>query len=143
MAQHIGDGFLGNTKGRHRYFFRDAGQSLMAFQAPVHRSVAQRLEQMRPQAGFQPKAGQLPGVKDGRYIANLGQGFLERVAQHRALRLEVFGHPALEPVTLEFCRRQQLADVVVQLPTEAVAFVFLDLQQPIGQLLGLELDRLA
>ncbi|MNP34381.1 hypothetical protein D3C76_1276640 [compost metagenome] len=143
MAQHVGDGLLGDAKGRHCHFFRDAGQSLMALQAPVHRGVAQRLEQMRPQAGFQPKAGQLSGVEDGRYIANLGEGLLQRVAQHRALPLEVFGHPALEPVTLKFCRGQQLADVVVQFPTEAMAFVFLDLQHPFGQLLRLELDRLA
>jgi hypothetical protein len=36
---------------------------------------------------------------------------------------------------------EQLADIVVQLTAEAVPLVFLDLQQAIGQFLGLELDR--
>ncbi|MNP55829.1 hypothetical protein D3C76_1505030 [compost metagenome] len=57
--------------------------------------------------------------------------------------LQVIGQAALEPLVLELGGRQKLADIVVQFSTEAVTFVFLDLQQPLGQLLRLELDRLA
>ncbi|MNY51177.1 hypothetical protein D3C86_1867430 [compost metagenome] len=75
----------------------------MAFQAPVHRSVGQRFKQMSAQTGFQSEAGQLPGIEDGRYIADFGEGFFQRVAQYRALSLKLFRHSAFEPVTLQFC----------------------------------------
>ncbi|MNH37737.1 hypothetical protein D3C79_986800 [compost metagenome] len=57
--------------------------------------------------------------------------------------VEFFGHPALEPVALQFCGGQQLADVVMQFPAQPVTFVFLHLQQPVRQFLRLELDGLA
>ncbi|MNZ70253.1 hypothetical protein D3C78_885850 [compost metagenome] len=128
MSQHVGDRFLGNAKSRHGHFLRYAGQALLAFQAPVHRGVGQGLEQVCPQTGFQPKAGQLPGIENGGYVTNFGQGFFQRVAEDRALSLELFGHPAFEPVTLQFCGGQQLTDVVMQFAAQSVTLVFLDLQ---------------
>ena len=143
MAQHVGDGFLGNAKGGNSHLFRDAGQPLMAFQAPAYPGVFQGLEQMRPQARLKAQARQLPGVEDGRHVLHLGQGFVEGVAQHRTVALQVFRKTALEPFTLQLGGGQQLADIVVQFAAEAMTFVFLDLQQAVGQLLGLELDGLA
>lgn len=143
MSQHIGDRFLGNAKCRDRRFFGYSGQALVAFQAPVHSGVGQGLEQVRAQTGFKAQAGQLPGVEDGRYIADFGEGFFQRVAKYRTLSLKLCWHPAFEPVTLQFCRREQLTNVVVQFATESVTLVFLDLQQAISQLLRLEFDRFA
>ncbi|MOA50279.1 hypothetical protein D3C78_1732750 [compost metagenome] len=36
-----------------------------------------------------------------------------------------------------------MTDVVMQFAAKPVTFVFLDLQQPVGQFLGLEFDRFA
>jgi len=143
VAQHVGDGFLGDAKGRHGHFFRDAGQPLLAFQAPVHRGVFQGLEQVRAQAGFQAQAGELSGVEDGRDVAHLGQGLVQGIAQDVALGLQLIRHTALDPFALQLGGGQQLPDVVMQFAAEAVAFVFLHLQQAIGQFLGLELDGFA
>ena len=59
------------------------------------------------------------------------------------MNLQVLGQSTLQPFALQLGGGQQLADVIVQLAAEAVAFVFLDLQQAVGQLLGLELDGFA
>jgi hypothetical protein len=98
---------------------------------------------VRTQAGFQSEAGQLARVENGRDVAHLVEGFFEGVAEHRALLLQVAWQTAFEPFTLQFGCRQQLTDVVMQFTAEAVALVFLDFQQAVGQFLGLELDRFA
>jgi len=57
--------------------------------------------------------------------------------------LQLVRQAALEPFTLQLGGGQQLADVVVQLAAQTMALVFLDLQQAVGQLLGLKLDGLS
>ncbi|MNF69165.1 hypothetical protein D3C84_510400 [compost metagenome] len=57
--------------------------------------------------------------------------------------VEFFGHPPLEPVTLQFGGGQQLANVVMQFPAQSVTLVFLNLQQAVGEFLGLEFYRFA
>ncbi|MNH40743.1 hypothetical protein D3C79_1021050 [compost metagenome] len=59
------------------------------------------------------------------------------------MSLELFGHPAFEPVALQFGGGQQLTDVVMQFAAQPVPLVFLDLQQPVRQFLRLEFDRFA
>ena len=80
MAQHVGDRFLGDAKGRHGHFFGNAGEALLTLQAPAHLGIFQGLEQVRAQAGFQPQACQLARVENGGHVAHLGQGFIERIA---------------------------------------------------------------
>ena len=98
---------------------------------------------MCPQAGFQAQAGQLARVENRGDVAHLGQGFIQGVAQHRALALQVVRQATLEPFALQLGSREQLADIVMQVAAEAVALVFLHLQQAFGQFLRLELDGFA
>lgn len=101
MAKHVGHRFLSDAKGRHGHFFGDAGEPLLALQAPAHLGVFQGLEQVRAQAGFQAQAGQLARVEDGTDVTHLGQGFIERIAQHRTMVLQILGQAALQPFTLQ------------------------------------------
>lgn len=92
------------------------------------------------QAGFQSQAGQLAGVEDGGHVANLRQGFIEGVDERCALRVQCLRRAALKPVTLHFCRREHLADVIVQLAAQTMPLGFLNLQHVLGQFPGLKLN---
>ncbi len=115
----------------------------MAFHTPAHCCVPQCAHKMRTQAGFQPQAGQLARIENGRHVAHFGQGFIQRAAQYRALLMPLGRHATLEPVTLHLGGGEHLADVVVQFTTEPMALGFLHLKHAFGQLSRLEFDRVA
>ncbi|MND81058.1 hypothetical protein D3C80_728440 [compost metagenome] len=143
VAQHIGDGFLGDAKGGYCHFFGNAGKALLAVEAPVNGGVVQRTQQVRAQAGLKTEAGQLTGVEHRRDVTHVGQRLVERATQGCAVCLQLCRRAALNPFSLERGGGQQLADVVVQFATQAMALVLLDVQQTLGKLLGQQFDRLS
>lgn len=73
VAQHVGYRLLGNAEHGHGHGFVDAAQALVARQAPVNAAAGQGTYQVRAQAGFQAKAGELPGI----VTLGLGLGCLQ------------------------------------------------------------------
>ncbi|MNE63017.1 hypothetical protein D3C80_1583410 [compost metagenome] len=101
MAQHIGDCFLGNAKGGDRHFFGDAGQALLAFEAPVNGGVVQRAQQVCTQARFQAETGQLAWIEYRRNIAYVGQGLVQCAAQVGTVFLQVRRCSTLNQISLQ------------------------------------------
>ena len=143
MAQHVGDGLLGDAKQGEGHVFVQVGQALVAFKGPVQRRVFQRFDQVRTQADFNSQACDLPRVKRGRHVAHFGQGFFEHIAQAQAMALQVFGHAPLQPADLQGGGGQELPDVIMQFAAEVLTFTFLNLNQPRRQLFGLQFDGAA
>lgn len=103
--------------------------------------VFQSAQQMRAQARLQAQAGQLPRVENGRNVTHVAQGVVQGAAQGSAVLLQFGRHAALQPVDLKLGGGQQLADIVMQFTTQALALTFLHLEHARCQFRWAQADR--